>query len=104
MSACGWYQVSSVAGRDLVTPRTVTLVTRAIVIVRLSGEGEAGRGQWTVVNNITFNWAVTLLFLLGQLISSLDTVVFHFNFLPLYFTKIKNTSSSLSSSTALGLW
>ena len=39
-----------VAGRDLVTPRTVTLVTRAIVIVRLSGEGEAGRGQWTLVS------------------------------------------------------
>ena len=68
MSACGWYQVSIVAGRDLVTPRTVTLVTRAIVIVRLSGEGEAGRGQW-YLNNITFNWSVTLLFLLGQLIS-----------------------------------
>lgn len=36
--------VSSVAGPDLVTPRTVTRLTRAIVIVRLSGEGEAGAG------------------------------------------------------------
>ena len=36
--------VSSVAGPDLVTPRTVTRLTRAIVIVRLSGEGEGEAG------------------------------------------------------------
>ena len=39
--------VSSVAAPDLVdlvTPRTVTRLTRTIVIVRLSGEGEAGAG------------------------------------------------------------